>query len=223
MMSRQLSLRERLLLLVAGLVVASVGYFFVRYRPLAREIDNLNAQRAQKEQAIEKLRKDVGKAAASPLLLVDESNLRSELSALKQQQQQAARYYQRLRNRMLPPDDVQALQALKVDLADLAKQTRVRIVQSGPLEQPEKFLKTDDASQTGASGPFLCRKQLQEECGSQLQEMVLESSFHNLRRFLARLRDLPQQVVVVHFEFDVDKKNPEQLPQPVRTRLILAM
>lgn len=223
-MTSDLSLREKVLLMVAGLVVLIIGYLFLRYLPQQQAIAAIESGAESAEREYEEKQKELNEAVASPKAVVDEETLQGEVDALRRELEQQQARLSELRLKTAPVDDAESLQQLKLEIAMLAKRAGVHVLESRPLE-PEatrSSASAEDDEPAAAAGPFLPADLIREATGGRLHTMTVESSFPALREFLDGLRRLPWRVTVLSFDIEILKNEKERFGSRLRTTCVMA-
>lgn len=223
-MTSDLSLREKMLLMIAGLVVAVIGYLFLRYVPEQQAIAAIESGAESAEREFEEKQKELNEAVASPKAVVDGERLQQEVDTLRREldQQQARRAELRLKT--APVDDAETLQQLKLEIAMLAKRAGVRVLESQSLEPKtaKSSASAADEEPAAAAGPFLSADLIREATGGRLHTMTVESSFSALRKFFDGLRRLPWRVTVLSFDIAIMKNEKERVGSTLRTTCVMA-
>lgn len=201
----KLGRRESALLVIAATVIIGLGYLRWRY---------LQAQRAIREAIkssgveLEQVRPDTFRAWTA--------RTNAELTRLEEALVGEQETLTQLEQRFAPSQSNEALQALKVEVSDLAKSSGVLIRESVPYQPAAATAGSDRALLSQFATGTLYRRPL--------QRMRMESSFAGFRQFLRGLDRLSWRATVARFDIEaVPQPGLRNAPQVLDMTAILAL
>jgi type II secretory pathway component PulM len=208
-----LSLREQTMVLVLGCVLVGMGYFLMRFSPADTALRDLarEADQARTKLAGMKWPKEPTADASELSLQLNQTD--KELASIRAR-------LATLEARFIDPDNLDAVEGLKVQISELARASGVTIVEKVPHKAgrsggPVPLGKDEDLLEVFSSGALYDRP---------IQRVLLETSYHNLRRFLDGLGRLSWRVTTLRLQVDASSPlTDQQEPQPLAVTLWLAL
>lgn len=208
-----LSLREQAMLLALGCVLVGISYFLMRYQPADAVLRDLTREAEQAKTKMAGLKWPKEPTA-------DESELSFHLEQMDKDLARSRAHLDTLEARFIDPDSVDAVEGLKVQISELAKASGVTIIEKAPYKPtrsggPTPFKADEDLLEVVSSGALYDRP---------IQRLLMETSYHSLRRFLDGLGRLSWRVTALRMQVDASSPvTDQQEPQPLAVTLWLAL
>jgi hypothetical protein len=210
---KRLTRRERILLLVAFVVAVGFGYWALRLRPLAKELERLDRGVATARARVENVQ--------WPKVHGDVPALDRELGVLEEVNAAAARTLAELERRFVSVAAPEALEDLRLQMSAKASTCEVRFRENVilPRAKVREFAGPDggEPSEAARLVRFLA---LGEPYELPVREVVFDADFCGLVSLLKGLNDLAGEVVVLRFEMEA-KEDGVSGPTPLSVRLLL--
>jgi uncharacterized protein HemX len=196
------SAREKLLIVVLGVLLISGGYFMFRVKPFLHQNDVLNERldfAEKNERENRPLKGGGGNVAAVRKKLVDlQTSVEQEMSTLDG-----------LQNNFIDLSQVDAEAIMRNQITDLVDREGLRLLS---IRSSDTSLeKLAQASAIVAS----------EELARPLFDILLKGDFNQLRSFIESLKSLPYSVVITKFDLSAaSAEGPQKLPTGVLQTLL---
>lgn len=235
---QQNSSRERYLVLAGLAVLVLAGYLVVRFVPRHRALTELAKQVDETRGKIQST-----KLPAPPVQRPED--LRRANQQLDQQIAAAEASLAPFGRVLVPTQNPERLQSLKVELSELARRSAIRIRESVPLDskellrgatpvkpaparQAKKALpapKVSTPTRSTSSASPLWQLAAAEDDARPLLKVTMDGTFGSLRRFVLGLNRLSYKVTVLRFEVATDTRGEETLSgNPVlKATLVVAL
>gem|GEM_PF-7081098 len=237
---KQLTLRERVLVLNLLLAVVWAGYFLFFYRSRRHELDELRRRAAALEKQKQKLTAELAALQRQEAQRPSATEIQGQLKKLEQQLAGLEERWQKWQQRLQHPGRTAQVQQLKLHFAQAARDCRLQLVawtpwrhtaRSSPRAQktaprrarpggkPRPGSPLAQASRPGEDAlPRWCQEQ-----GCRVYQVTLRGSYSGLVGLLRRLEDFPPQVVVLELSVTQQEKQPRVARSAVQIELVVCL
>lgn len=208
-----LSLREQAMLLALACALVGMSYFLMRFHPADTALRDLarEAEQARTKLAGMKWPKEP---------TADASELSLQLGQTDKELARARAHLAMLEARFIDTDNVDAVEGLKVQISELAKASGVTIVE----KIPHKAGRSGGPAQLGGDGDLLEVFSSTALYNRPIHRILIETSYHSLRRFLDGLNRLSWRVTALRLQIDASAPvTDQQQPQLLSVTLWLAL
>jgi len=210
---RSLNRREHVLLLIAVLIAAGMGYSALRVRPADARLARIETRTA--------LFRDRLKNAEWPKA-EDPEALSAVLSRLTSELEADRNHLADLEARFVPRGQSGELEELLLQISALADRHAVQFRENTPCPTAtlRRFLGPHHAACATEAADLIRFLTLGEPYTRPVRQVTLDATFQGLRGFLRDLGALPQLVVIACFEIEA-AKDPLAGQAPLRAKLLL--
>ncbi len=237
---KQLTLRERVLVLNLVLAVVWAGYFLLRYRRGRAEVDQLERQAAALEKQKTKLTADLAALQRQDAGSQDAAALQRELRQLEQKLARAQETLAQWRKALDASARVGQVQQLKLRFAQAAREAGLQLVGWSPWKPSRTAARLAPGMQPrqsasppgrgkGKRGPKTSTTEpepLPQWCRSQgchLYRVRLRGSYAGVVRLLRRLETFPPQVVTLEVSLTPQQKQARTSVSALEVELLVCL
>ncbi len=237
---KQLTLRERILVLNLALAVVWAGYFLFSYRPRRHLLGEQSRRAAALEKQKQKLTTELAALQRQEAQRPGAAELRGQLKKLEQQLADLENRWQQWQRQLQHPGRTAQVQQLKLRFAQAARDCRLQLVAWTPWRQTarsgSRVQKTaprparpggnprqgSSAPGTQLPGEDSLPRWCQEQ-GCRVYQVTLRGSYPGLVELLRHLEDFPPQVVVLELSVTQEEKQPRVARSAVQIELLVCL
>lgn len=224
MKTKKLSNREKMMLPVAVAAVSLYLYGVGRVRPGLLQVQNLKKDLAEEIQNLQTISWPTQTGSNA-------DTIRSEIERLRRETESKRQRLADCEDSLARIDSATELQALRIEISDLARQHEIVVLKNAPTDGPERIGGKDSLAidfralpeaVLPSHAPFI-HEYFQLMYARPLQELELVASYGSLSAFVEALGKLEHKVTVLSFQLKLSGSAPGIGQPRLHSQLILAL